>query len=73
MECQNIKCRYYRAPAKRELWEINCGVKKKLSGCSFSYCKQKVNGKESRNNREVLHGLLLDFMVYCCIIIYFYW
>jgi hypothetical protein len=70
MQCQNIKCRYYRAPTRRELWEINFGVKEKFGGCSFPYCKK---GQRKAKVSEIIWGLLLDFIVYACTIIYFYW
>ena len=39
MKCNNIKCRYYKKPSKRDWFVKFIGVKRKTGECSYGYYK----------------------------------
>lgn len=39
MQCTDIKCPYYRGPEKRDWAEKMVGIKGKIGGCNYNYCK----------------------------------
>ena len=41
MNCENVRCPYYRKVEKRDWVEKSIGVQRKQGGCKFSYCKLK--------------------------------
>lgn len=46
MVCNNVKCKYYRGPEKRDWVERQIGVTAKTGGCKYNYCKiNKGRGK----------------------------
>ena len=45
MQCENVKCPYYRKSGKRDFVEISIGVTTKKGGCAFGWCKLKTKNQ----------------------------